>query len=338
MPRAELQPNPILIKELRSRMRGPRPYAMLTFFLLALIAVAFALYQIVASQARLGAPVVSATVGATLFSGLALCMIALVIFLSPAVSAGAISGERERLTYDMLLATPLKPAAIFWGKLLAALAYVFLLLMAAVPLFSMVLIFGGVTPRDVAKALALLLVTALFCGALSVVCSALLRRTAAATIVSYGLLLALIGGSLLAATLWSSTQGQQAPPALHYLNPLVALASAVVNPSQGGFGMPMMDMAASFPGGGGQSVFWLLTGSITYYGPNGAVVSPIYRATIVLYPLLTLALCWLGSHLVRTRARWHLSRSDLGFALALALGCLAAYLSSGWWVVPPPLP
>jgi ABC-2 type transport system permease protein len=336
------QLNPILVKELRSRMRGVRPYAILTFFLLALTMVGFALYQIVASQARFGMTVLSAQVGQMLFAGLALCEIALVAFLSPAVSAGSISGEREQLTYDMLLATPLRPAAILWGKLLAALSYVFLLIFAAVPLFSVVLLFGGVAPHDMLNAVVLLYVTALTFGTVGLCCSALMRRTAGATILAYALLLLIIGGSLFAPLLWSSMYGQQAPPWLQYLNPIAALASIVFSTPQGMFGMPigmpMMEMSSVPYGMGGMSIFGLLAGSVTYYGPNGPVVVPIYRATLVLYPLITLLLCWLTSHLVRLRARWLPTWGDLLFAAFFAAGMVAAYLARAWWLVPAPTP
>jgi ABC-type transport system involved in multi-copper enzyme maturation permease subunit len=338
-----VQLNPIIVKELRSRMRGVRPYAVLTIFLLVLTGLGYALYQIVANQARFGMAVISAQVGQTLFAGLALAEIVLVVLLSPAASAGAISGEREQLTYDMLLATPLRPASILWGKLFAALAYVLLLIFAAVPLFSVVLIFGGVAPTDLARALALLLVSALAFGTVGLFFSALSRRSAAATVLSYGLTLLLIGGSFFVAALWSSYSGQQAPPWLHYLNPLVALASAVFPSAQMGFGGPMpvppMVVEAMPMGyGGGLSLFGILAASITYYGPNGPVIAPVYRATLVLYPLITLLLCWLASHLLRVRGRWRLGWGDLGFALALTAALFGVLATRWWWLVWPELP
>jgi ABC-2 type transport system permease protein len=157
--------NPILVKELRSRMRGVRPYAILTIFLLLMIGMGYGINQLVASQARFGATVLSPQVGQALFSGLALCELFLVVFLAPALTSSAISAEREQLTYDMLVATPLRPIRILWGKLVAALSYLFLLIFAAVPIFSVVLVFGGVAPRDMAKVLILLVLASVMFGA-----------------------------------------------------------------------------------------------------------------------------------------------------------------------------
>ena len=47
--------------------------------------------------------------------------------MAPSFAAATITGEKERKTYEMLLASPLKPGAIVLGKLLASLAHLALL-------------------------------------------------------------------------------------------------------------------------------------------------------------------------------------------------------------------
>lgn len=334
-------PNPILVKELRGRMRGARPYAILTCFLLVMVGAGYAINQLVTSPMRQGATVLSAQVGQSLFSGLALCELFLVVFLAPALTSGAISGEREQLTYDMLMTTPLRPTRILWGKLFAALSYLFLLVFAAVPLFSVVLVFGGVAPRDMAKALVLLVFSAVLFGAIGLVCSALMRRTAQATVLSYTVILLLLGGSTLGAIFWSTLSmppGNPVPPQLLYLNPFSAIASitTIVPPNNGGPFPMMVGDGMSF---GGLPIQALLSNGVIYYGPNGPVVIPIFRATLVFYPLLTLLLCWVGTHLVRTRRRWRITWSDLSFALLIVGLSALAWLARDWWLVmPPPLP
>ena len=39
--------------------------------------------------------------------------------MAPSFAAGAITGEKERMSYEMLLASPLRPGAIVLGKLFA---------------------------------------------------------------------------------------------------------------------------------------------------------------------------------------------------------------------------
>ena len=43
--------------------------------------------------------------------------------MAPSFAAGTITGEKERKTYEMLLASPLPPTAIVLGKLLASLSH-----------------------------------------------------------------------------------------------------------------------------------------------------------------------------------------------------------------------
>ncbi|MFQ5344078.1 MAG: hypothetical protein ACE5F6_21250, partial [Anaerolineae bacterium] len=108
--KVQLPTNPVIVKELRSRMRGGRAFAVLTAFLLILSLVSYALYRIVGTAMQFNASgLMSAVIGQTLFAGLALFELFLVLFITPALTAGAISGERENLTYEMLVATPLKP-------------------------------------------------------------------------------------------------------------------------------------------------------------------------------------------------------------------------------------
>lgn len=331
--------NPIIVKELRTRMRGVRPYAILTAFLLLLAVAGYGIYQIMLQQARFGGTLLSAQVGQALFRGLAFVELMLVVFLAPSMTSGAISGEREHLTYDMLIATPLRPAQLLWGKLIAALSYLFLLIFAAVPVFSVVLVFGGVEQGALLKALALLVAATIFFGAIGLCCSALMRRTARATTVSYTLVLLLVGVPVLLASVWgqfSTPPGQQAPPWLLYLNPFSALLSVTtiatgMDPTMSS--MPMFGFGDPF---GGLPLLSLLGPGVVYYGPNGPVVIPVYRATLLGYGLLTVLLCWVSAHLVLPHRRWRPRWSDLGFAATVAAILALVYLTRSWWYVLPP--
>ncbi len=331
---ALLHLNPIIVKELRIRMRGVRPYAILTLFLVALIAAGYGIYVLMLRQAAFSGSLISFQVGQALFKGLALCELVLMVFLAPAMTSGAISSEREQLTYDMLLATPLKPAGILWGKLVAALSYIFLLILAAIPVFSVVLMFGGVEPKDMIKALVLLVMTAITFGTIGLFCSALFRRTAQATVVSYVLILLLIISTSLVVSLWgyysAPMNNQPVPPQLLYLNPFSALvALSTMTPS--------MDTGQFY----GFDVFGLpllgqLSMGVVHYGPNGPVVLPIYRATFLFYPLLTMLLYWFTTHLVLPRGRWRLRWSDLGFAVLIGGLVMFIWLVRHWWFIEPP--
>ncbi len=331
-----LQLNPIIVREMRIRMRGMRPYATLTLFLIALIGVGYGIFELMLRQAQFGVTVISAQVGQALFSGLAMCELLLIVFIAPAMASGAISSERERLTYEMLIATPLRPSSFLWGKLFSTLSYLFLLIFASIPVFSAVLLFGGVAPLAIVKTVALLTVTAITYGAVGLFASSLSRRTSRATILSYALIVTLIASTAAIGSLWgqfSFILGQQAPPQVLYLNPFSALFS-IVTLAPGDFMGPFFGYSSDFYSS--VPLFFALSPGVIYYGQNGPIVLPIYRATLLFYPLLTLILYWLSTHLALPRSRWRLRWSDLGFGIAFAALVATIWFTRNWWFVAPP--
>ena len=72
--------------------------------------------------------------------------------MAPSFAASAITGEKERKTYEMLLASPLKPSAISLGKLFASLVHLTLLIFASLPIVMLCLPLGGVDLREVLAA------------------------------------------------------------------------------------------------------------------------------------------------------------------------------------------
>ncbi|HEY77141.1 MAG TPA: hypothetical protein G4O00_13370 [Thermoflexia bacterium] len=187
--------NPMLVKELRGRMRGARAFMMLSVYLAMLgcfTSIVYALYfNLTSTPGGWGAV---AYAGKVLFSTVVLLEIFLVAFITPAFTAGAISGERERKTYEILRTTLLPARRLVLGKLGAALAYVLLLILTAVPLESLAFMLGGVVAKELVLALAVLLVTAFAVAAISLFASALVRTTLVATVVAYSVVLLITVG------------------------------------------------------------------------------------------------------------------------------------------------
>ena len=202
------------VKELRGRVRGRRAFVVLTFYLLFLGLFAWA-WELVAERAYVqnaalqgsSAALASSLVGQEVFGALVLVETLLVVFLAPAFTSGAISLEREKQTLDMLTATPISSLAIVIGKLLSALAYVFLLIAASIPLTAIVFVFGGVAPDDVLRAYAVLIVTALGLGSMGLFISAIMQRTQGATVVTFFTVLFLTLGTMFGVLFWNSMAG-----------------------------------------------------------------------------------------------------------------------------------
>lgn len=187
--------NPVLLKELRGRMRGARAFVVLTVYLLLLSCFASVIYYAYAATSRSpgGGPEM-AYLGKVLFSSVILIEIFMVTFITPAFTAGALSGERERQTYELLRTTLLPARKLVFGKLTSALVYMFLLILAAVPLESLAFMLGGVVVEELGLALILLLVTAFAFATIGLLFSSIMRTTLVSTVLTYAVALLLTIG------------------------------------------------------------------------------------------------------------------------------------------------
>lgn len=187
--------NPVVLKELRGRMRGVRAFVLLTFHLLVMsVFVVLLLLTYQASSNYAYNTLTAQMLGKYLFGGLVGIELLLASFITPAVTASAISGERERQTLDLLRTTLLPPHSLVLGKLTAALVFVLLLLVAGLPLQSLSFLLGGVAPEEIMIASVLLIATAFLYGAAGIFFSTLMRRTLGATVLTYAFaLLTLLG-------------------------------------------------------------------------------------------------------------------------------------------------
>ncbi|HVO42193.1 MAG TPA: hypothetical protein VMT34_06210, partial [Aggregatilineales bacterium] len=183
--RLSLFGNPVVLKELRGRMRGPRAFVVLTVYLLLMSGFAALLYVLFTAQVSAYGYAATGRIGQTLFIGVVGMELFLVTFIAPSFTASAITGERERQTYDLLRTTTLRASSLVIGKLTSALSYVMLLLLAAVPLQSIAFLFGGVTEIELVLSFAILVVTAVALGAVGIYFSALVQRSVTASVLTY---------------------------------------------------------------------------------------------------------------------------------------------------------
>ena len=115
----------------------------------------------------------------------------LVALMTPSFAAGAITGEKERESYEMLLASPLRPGAIVLGKLAASLTPLAELMICSLPIVMLCLPLGGVSLYEVLAAyLAMISSVGLF-GMISLWSSSYFTRTSASLVASYMLILPL---------------------------------------------------------------------------------------------------------------------------------------------------
>jgi ABC-2 type transport system permease protein len=233
--------NPLVVKDGISRMRSWRAPLAITLYLGLLGAFGYAIFTIAVLTSQYNRTTSSAQIGGSVFVSLAFFQLALISLFAPALAAGAISGERERQTFDVLLVSRVSAFGIVWGKLVASLAYLILLILTALPLFAAVFLFGGIDFEQFVLAQLLTIVTAVAIGAVSLFWSALFRRSLPATVTSYAAAFFIVVGTAVAGFLLTyiylfrdgaaaTSNGIEAHP-LAYGNPLFAMFVVLTQPS-----------------------------------------------------------------------------------------------------------
>jgi ABC-2 type transport system permease protein len=225
------------VKELRGRMRGKRAFISVTVYVVLVAGFAWMVGQILENSAaqnfqfdpRFNPAFQSASIGRGIFIALMFLQTLMILVLAPASTAGTISSEREKQTLDLLAVTPISSLAIVVGKLLSALTWVFVLILASIPVTALVFVYGGVAPDDVVRGYLMLFVTAIAFGALGTFFSALMRRSGAATGLTFvAVLVATVGLSFVWVFMRQTSNdgffAKRPPEALFYLNPFVGQA------------------------------------------------------------------------------------------------------------------
>lgn len=179
--------NPVLAKELKLRFRSTKSFIGILFYLIAMCIFVFGFIY---TTTRLSGTVYfKPSESVMLFTFLTFIQLGLVLFITPGLTAGTISGERERQTLPMLLTTSQSSFQIITGKLLSSVLFLLLLIVAGLPVYSMVFLFGGISPVLLVKSLLFLIVTLLAIGSLGILFSTLIRRTTVSMIATYGSML-----------------------------------------------------------------------------------------------------------------------------------------------------
>ncbi len=183
-----LRSNPVMVRELRGRMRGARAFVVLTLYLALMGGFSLILYFIFGAVNAQNASSATGIIGRTLFTGVVGIQLLLIILIAPSFTAGAITGERERQTYDLVRTTLLSTPSFILGKLESSLAYILLLLLAAIPLQALAFLFGGIGQAELLLAFVILGVTALAFGAVGIYFSASQTRTLSASVRTYAVI------------------------------------------------------------------------------------------------------------------------------------------------------
>ena len=222
--------NPVYKKELKTSVRSVKmAWTILGYNACLTVIALLAFYACFANRSRIDYSEIL-----TIYAFIACLEFGLILFVVPALTSSAISGERERQTLEILLTTTLKPIQIITGKLYASISEIILLVLSSLPILSLVFTIGGIHMADLVTLMLICVVTAIFVGAIGVFYSTVFKRTVPATVMTYGTLIIVIFvsvvGLVVAQALMINIYDQQ----YYAVN---ATTSAAYNPPTVGYAM-----------------------------------------------------------------------------------------------------
>lgn len=177
--------NPVLIRDLRSRMRGIRMLIFITLYVLIICTATFLYTLFSLNQLSITPmnPNQLSNIGGVIYQIILYISIVIVVIFSPMNLSGVVAGEKEKQTFDFIRVTTLTPWRYILGYILANTLFITLLIFCTLPVISLAFVFGGVSPDEVIYAYILLICLAILLSSFAIMISALRKnvRTAQTT-------------------------------------------------------------------------------------------------------------------------------------------------------------
>lgn len=184
-----LENNPAFIRSTRARMRGLRTFVLPVGYALILCCIMYFTLSVVISIQN--TPNYSG-IGRQAFVVLTVLQSIFLTLICPTLTAGIITSEKEKQTYDMLVTTPMHPRMIVWGELISAVLFSILVMSSSLPLVGLCMVLGGVSPWEVTRVYGNFLVLAVLYTSFGLLVSTGQKKTSSAMGAAVGSLIFLV--------------------------------------------------------------------------------------------------------------------------------------------------
>lgn len=121
-----------------------------------------------------------------LYPVLAVTQLVILALIVPVRTASAISGEKERQTFDIMMTTSMTPFSVIMGKVMTAIVQSMFFVIASMPIMALSFVIGGMSWSYLFWFLAVALLMSFFAASIGILCSSLCKRSVSAVIMSYG--------------------------------------------------------------------------------------------------------------------------------------------------------
>ena len=186
--------NPILSFSATRRMRSFKTLLIAAAYVVVMLAVTLLIMgRIFGNEATF----YSIRNSVTCYQAQMVTQFILILLIAPAMTSGAIAGERERQTLELLLVTNTRSFRIVIGKAMESFAMLALLIVCGFPVMCLTMVAGAVTLPQILIGELFLLLIAFASVSVGVFSSTLARSTVASGVISYLILLAIGGLTLI---------------------------------------------------------------------------------------------------------------------------------------------
>ena len=237
---------PIFAREWLTLPRRGRHYLARSAYLGLFLVLGFTAWQAIVGWSQDATLGDVARFGWLLFQIFTFVQVTLLIFFASIGAASAVTQEKDRRTFVLLLLTDLHSYEIVLGKLLGSLLQILLLFLGTIPILALVMLLGGVAPAQVAEAGLVMMATALAAG--SVGCLVALWRdktfqSLALTALFLVLYLCVVRGLAFVPDLIGWPAGVDIAGWQPWLDPFAALGAVLEPPADGGTLSPALGFA-----------------------------------------------------------------------------------------------
>ena len=163
----------------------------------------------------------------SLYPVLAITQIMIIAIVIPVQTSSAISGEKERQTFDIMMTTSMTPFSIIMGKVGIAVVQGLFFIVASLPVMALTFVIGGMSWSYLFWFFALALLVSFFAASIGILCSSLCKKTISGVIFSYGIYACFFVLTVVPYLVWEVVSGYQTTASLWSLlmlaNPFVEL-------------------------------------------------------------------------------------------------------------------
>lgn len=176
--------NPVFRKESTISVRIIKTSLLITAFNGVLAIISFLVFYSMIYEGRFYGIVQYSSL-LNLYSIMTYIEFAMFMLITPAITASAITGEKERKTFDLLLSSKMKPREIIIGKIESSLNMIRILAFSSFPILALVMVYGGVRLWDLFFVFVFLIVSSFFVGSIGIFFSSISSKTTTATVLTY---------------------------------------------------------------------------------------------------------------------------------------------------------